>query len=164
MLAVENIATRLLQEENGHPAHIASLLDAYARLGCSADAVDDLIDACAKTPDTFDPQSLAKVIIACFRLGYGDAGTVTPFVEAMTQRLSEEPHSVPPRSIVKMVKLMSEAGFLDAKLLDVITDTVVPSSIHQYTQDQLDDLVRALNGLCYNCPSLRKVQSSTTSA
>lgn len=49
---------------------IADILDAYSRVGCSSpDAVDELVEKIPHHTAAFEPESMAKTVVAAVRLG-----------------------------------------------------------------------------------------------
>ena len=49
---------------------IADILDAYSRVGCSSpESVDELVEKVPEAAADFEPEALAKLIVAAVRLG-----------------------------------------------------------------------------------------------
>lgn len=144
---VERAAGLLLEEApaDGGEA-LANILDAYSRVGCSeSGTVDALLARIVADPGAMDGPALAKIVVAVVRLGYEGDGVLVPLLNAVAQRLPE----LPAKAIVKMVHVLGELGYPHQVLMDAVTDSAIPSRMHEFHSEGLADLVASLNKMGY---------------
>lgn len=125
---------------------IASIVDAYSRVGCSdPEVLDALVARVAASPEGLSGEALCKVVTATVQLGCEDERLLGQLLDAMAGKLDD----ATPRAIVKMVEALGELRLRHAGLLATLTDRTLPERLTEFQAGELSSLVNALNKLGY---------------
>jgi hypothetical protein len=155
---VERAAGVLLQEVAADRGEaIASILDAYSRVGCShPEVADSLLGRAAGAARELSAPALARLVVASIRLGFEDEAQLGAMLDALVGRARE----LRPKAVVQLVCALGDLGLSHRALLDAVTEQVVPSRLGDFTAAGLSDMVCALNQLSYYNASFMALMQS----
>lgn len=149
---VEKAGELLLEEalhDNGES--IASIIDAYSRVGCSeSDIVEELILKVTENPSMVSVDALAKTLTASIRLGSEDQKMLNTIIDSIVSRLE----NLSPEHVVNTVKSLGELGLRHDGFLDAVMGTTLPERVREFDKDDLQDILNSMNKLGYYSKSL----------
>lgn len=148
LVAIVERAGGILLEEAAHDRGeaIASIVDAYSRVGCDdSDVVDQLLARVAATPSSLSGEALAKLVVASIRLGCEDSRLLHQLLDELVGKLGE----LTPKAIVKTVNSLGDLGLCHTSLLDAVTGVAIPERLGEFHPAGLSDLLNSLNKLGY---------------
>ena len=152
VLLVDKAGALLLKEAlHDRGEAIASIIDAYSRVGCTeSDVLDQLVCRVTEQPDMVSVDALAKTLVAAIRLGSEDQHMINGVIASLLQRVDDLDSGL----LVETIKALGGLGFRHDALLDLAIDKIVPSRIKEFSKDDLEDILSALNKLGYYSKSL----------
>lgn len=152
VLLVDKAGSLLLKEvlhDKGEA--LSSIIDAYSRVGCTeSDVVEELISRVTMDPDTVSVNALAKTLTAAIRLGSEDQHMINNVIASVLQRIDDVDSSL----LIDIIKALGGLGFRSDTLLDVVVGQILPQRTHEFSKNDLEDILSSLNKLGYYSRSL----------
>ena len=145
---VQRAAEQLLEEAAHDKGEaIASIVDAYSRVGCTEPEVVDALVAkvAAADPGALSGEALCKLVTATIQLGCDDERVLSQLLDPMAEKLDD----VDGKSLLRMVMALGELGLRHEPLLKAVTAHVAAERFTEFHGTELSNLVNSLNKLGY---------------
>jgi len=127
---------------------IASIVDAYSRVGCAeSETLDALVELVTQSPDKIPANALASTLASAIRLGSEDQAMMNRVLGSLLGRIDELETGV----LVEVVVCLGGLGVRprDERFLETLVEEVLPYRTGEMGEKDLADVVDGLNKLGY---------------
>ena len=144
---VDRAGSMLLKEalhDNGEA--IASIVDAYSRVGCAeSETLDALVELVTQSPDKIPANALASTLASAIRLGSEDQDMMNRVLASLLSRIDDLETGI----LVEVVVCLGGLGVRpkDERFLETLVEEVLPYRISEMGEKDVSDVVDGLNKL-----------------